>query len=291
MIISSCQTSVERDVISDEYTKFPKGGLLTTRFSSLEEFKKEVKVKQQSSKIILTHTVNEGKVISTLKNGIAEPDILKARGGGFWDKLMLGIQSPYFVSYRNDVMITYILARKRHNVFGWEDVAFFDLAQRMKSNIYTEDLVKISKEDLSEKGFINTFNHITSQAFMVVLFSEKFADFIADTHERTNMPELVSGDFTKEQIEDIKNGVVDNYVDMINNKWGQQLGKHLKQKYQITSRTNWTPELLAAFLNDIQSYYSYVFRIGFRPFKESDLIVENFAKKINRAMNGDVKVH
>ena len=147
-----------------------------------------------------------------------------------------------------------------------------------------DDLANANAEDLSEKGYLNTFNHITGQAFMTSIFSEKFADFIADVHERGNMPELITGVFTNDQIMDLEKGPVDNYVDMINNEWGQELGERLKKKHQITSTTNWAVEFLAMFLNDIQQYYSWTFQVGFEPFKPEDDVVKKFSFKLKKVL-------
>ena len=82
---------------------------------------------------------------------------------------------------------------------------------------------------------------------------------------------------------------MDNYVDLINNEWGQELGKQLKEKYNIDRETNWTPELLANYLNDLQSYYSWAFQIGFEPFRPEDDVVRRFSDKINIVMQGRLK--
>jgi len=97
---------------------------------------------------------------------------------------------------------------------------------------------------------------------------------------------LITGKFTEKQLSDPKNGAVDNYVDMVNNEWGQELGKLLKQKYQLSDTTHWTPKLLTNFLNDQQQYYSWIFEIGFEPFRPSDIMVIRYAAKINKAMAG-----
>ncbi len=56
------------------------------------------------------------------------------------------------------------------------------------------------------------------------------ADYIADLHERHHLPELTTlGKFTSAQLNDFNNSPLDNYVDMINNEWGQELGKFQKQ--------------------------------------------------------------
>jgi hypothetical protein len=120
---------------------------------------------------------------------------------------------------------------------------------------------------------------------MTSIFSEDLADFVADVHERHNLPELISGIFTPHQLNDLKDGPVDNYLDLINNEWGQELGKTLRAKYNLCRNTQWTPELLANYLNDIQSYYSWTFWIGFKPFRPDDEMVVRFAGKINKVLS------
>lgn len=267
---------------------FAKGALLTTDFNSFEDFKKVVTIEYSNKAkrwVRLTHSSNSGAVSSILKTGVSEADFINAKAGGLWDRMKLGFRSPYFVLNRKDLLRVYFLSRRRHKDFGWPDKAFFDLAETMKNNIYKEDLALASAGELSEKGYINTFNHVIAQALMTSLFSEDLADFVADTHERKTMPELITGNFSKEQLGDIENGVVDNYVDMINNEWGQELGKQLKGKYNLSSDTYWTSELLTNYLNDLQSYFGRVFMLRFNPFTEQDELTIHFANKINRLMD------
>jgi len=280
------------------YTTGTKGALLSTRFKSFEELKKVIQIEYykvipgsdyamyKKPLVRLTHSSIGREVTSILKSGVSEADFIRARDGGFWDRVQLALHSPYFVINRNDLLRVFNLSRRRHYMFGEGDVAFYDLAETMLFNISDDDLALMHFEDLSEKGFINTFNHITPQAFMTTLFSEELADFIADTHERQNMPELITGKFTEDQLTDLQNGPVDNYVDLINNEWGQELGKLLREKHDINRNTYWTPELLVDYLNDIQSYYSWAFQIGFKPYRPEDQVVIRFSNKINRVMGG-----
>jgi len=223
-----------------------------------------------------------------LRNGISEDDFLVARRGNFIDKFILGCRCPFAVMHRKALMCIENLGRRRPWDFGKGDVAFYDLAEIMVSHICKEDTARIPPLDLTEKGYLNTFNHITAQAFMTALFSRETADFVADVHERHNLPQLITGRFTPTQLEDPAEGPVDNYVDMLNNEWGQELGQMLASKYSITDQTYWTPELLTACLNDIQAYYSYSLAIGFTPFRPSDEIVIRFTAKINKLLLNDI---
>lgn len=281
----SCRQAPQNTAAPDDTRRSLKGALLLTKFNSLDELKAVVQIEYAphgEPMVRLTHSNNGRKVTSILTPGISQLDFMHARQGSFWDRVWLALRCPYAVVNRRQLQVAYILARRLNHAFGEGDVAFYDLAETMMYNISLDDFTHIPSENLSEKGYINTFNHITAQAFTTSIFSEELADFIADIHERYNMPELISGVFTEEQLSDLETGPVDNYVDMINNEWGQELGKVLRSKYQISTKTYWTPELLTDYLNDIQSYYSWVFGIGFEPFCATDDLVTKFSSKINR---------
>lgn len=255
--------------------------LLLTRFNSLAELKEVVDIKYATDEVLLTYKSGSREVTSTLRSGVSEDDFMRARRGGLWAKAQVSLMTPYAVANRSNLMVIENLGRRRPWDFGKGDVAFYDLAETMVKNIVPEDLKSMPEKDTTEKGYLNTFNHITAQAIMTSIFSERLADFVADVHERHNMPELITGVFTEAQLTDMKDGPTDNYIDLINNEWGQELGKVLQSKYAISRNTIWTPQLMADYLNDIQGYYSWTFGIGFTPFRTTDEIVNRFAAKIN----------
>lgn len=270
--------------------------LLASRFNSLEELQTVVDIKylhdsviadtNQYARVQLTYYIDGQEVISELESGISQGDIIEVRDGDFWDRFGLVIDSPFAIANRMELNRIYTLARRKANLFGEGDVAFYDLAEASVKKINTPDFAYINPSDSSEKGYINTFNHVTAQAFITTLFSEELADFIADLHERHSMPELTSGNFTSEQLSEPNSNPVDNYVDMINNELGQEIGNQLKIKYGINSQTIWSGELLTDYLNDIQAYYSWTFGVGFLPFRSEEELVCRFADKVNMVMAG-----
>ncbi len=291
----ACQysPSVDKDTLSpatEPTYRAVKGALLGTRFKSLEELKSVIKIEyfndnaSSDSMVRVSHYSNGLEVISVLETGVSQGDFSKARDGNLWDRLSLVIRSPFTVINRADLERAYILSRRIPIWFGEGDVAFFDLAETSVANINTEDLAFRHAKDSTEKGYLNSFNHITAQAFITSCFSEEMADFIADSHERFRHPELITGKFTEKQIKDLEEGPVDNYVDLINNEWGQEVGKALRKEHNISRETYWTPELLTNYLNDLQSYYSWAFQIGFKPFNPDDIVVLRFSNKINVLM-------
>jgi hypothetical protein len=296
----TCDTSADSDSLaprSNAIYSTVKGALLGSRFKSFEELKSVIQIEylnhnadtdstiHRNSKVCIRDCSNGMEVISVLASGITEGDIAKAKNGDFWDRLGIIFRSPYAVSHRKDLEKVFLLARLKPDLFGEGDVVFFNLAQASFRNINTPDLAFVNSRDSTEKGYINTFNHMTAQAFITSLFSEELADFVGDVHERYHHPELILGKFREKEISDLGEGPVDNYVDLINNEWGQEVGKQLKEKYNINPKTRWTPELLANYLNDLQLYYSWALQLGFKPFKPEDEQVIKFSRKVNMVMN------
>jgi hypothetical protein len=99
------------------------------------------------------------------------------------------------------------------------------------------------------------------------------------------MPQLVSGKFTDFQLNDTINFPVDNYVDIINNELGQELGKFLKYKYAINQETRWTADFTCKFLNEVQDYYAQSFDIEIKPYQKNDSLIKRFSQKIETVKN------
>ena len=265
-----------------EFNKLRKP-LVTTHIASYKELKALVDIEFTTSpkkQVILTHRLHDNEVQSILEEGISEDDLKEIKGASLFEQVKFGIMHPYVAINRHDLKRVNFLARRWRSMGIEGEIAFYDLSTIIKKNILTEGRT-IAKEDMGEKGYFNTFNHICAQALLTSIFSEKLADFIADVHE-LKRPFLIDSNFTEEQIQDINEGVVDNYVDLINNEWGQELGKLLKQKYRIDNTTTWTAPLLADYLNDVQAYFSWTLNLRFKGIRPDNEDIILFAKKINK---------
>lgn len=275
---------------------YGKEALLLSRFDSFSAFTSVVKleyfgvpngtttVKDREGRVRLSYEAGGDFFTKELTSGISQRDLAQAQNGGLWGRIMLALRAPHLVWDVKDLKRVNMLSRRDGTIFRESSAAFYDLALAMVRHISAYDQAMIAPADLSEKGYLNTFNHITAQAFVTAIFSERLANFIADAHERYNMPELTTGDFTPAQIADVNFGPTDNYVDIINNECGQKLGKQLRKSHHLNRHTTWTPILLAQVLNDVQAYFSWAFQIGFIPFKPEDDVVIKFYQKINLVM-------
>lgn len=286
-------SDVCRPLSYDQIQKYGRGALLASRFNSFDEFESIVTIQwfedghlsegpnQENNAVRLTYCYGDHTIVSELKSGIDQEDILQAKEGSLLEQFNVVYQVPNAIRQRKQLQQLYRLAKRLGDEFGFDDVAFYYVAEAAANKILEKGL---SSRDKGEKGFINTFNHITAQALITTLFSEELADFVADVHELKNMPELTTGMFTESQLTDPNNYPVDNYIDMINNELGQEIGRQLKEKYQITRQTVWTTSLLANYLNDLQSYYSWAFQIDMTPFSKEEEIVVRFTDKMNTVL-------
>ena len=235
-----------------------------------------------NDRVSIQYCSNGNLISSELRKGISQLDILKAKNGELEKQIQLLRESPYSISHRREMAEIYVLARRRFDLFLWGDVAFYDLAEYSAKELISDSSnAYIEKRDRGEKGYLNTFNHITAQAFITSIYNEEMADHIADVHELYNMPELVHGVFTEQQLSHPDDNPVDNYVDLVNNEIGQELGKELKEKLGIGRHTVWTNKLLCQYLNELQSFYARAFRIRMQPFKEDQRIIKRFVIKLN----------
>lgn len=287
----SC-TSVSSEQISTD--KQPKArALLATKYVGLEDFQNVVKIEYlEEAKdsaigtVKLSYLDNNELITGKLSDGITQGDLTKALRGNQWDKLYLAMRTPYAVWNRKKLSEVFMLARHFNSYFGEGDVAFYDIAQASMRNISPQNGAFDNFRDSLEKGYINTFNHVTAQTFITALYDEEIADYVATVHERHTMPHLVSGLFSEKQLNDTFDFPVDNYVDIINNEIGQELGKWLRCKYKITADTEWNASFTCQFMNDIQDYYARSFQIKIKPFMEQHNVVVHFSAKIEGIKKG-----
>ncbi|MFZ1423721.1 MAG: hypothetical protein WAS55_07845 [Saprospiraceae bacterium] len=267
--------------------------LLTTRFKNFDHFKTVVSItykqdlcnvdsnKSCNSAVNLIYFSNGERISRTMTSGVNQGDLISIQNADYWTQLKFVLSNPYAIRQRKALERIHILSRRRADIYGSKDVAFFDLAEASVRHINTPNLAFLSVQDSLEKGYLNTFNHVTAQAIISSFFSEDLADLIGDLHERFYLPELTTGNFKESQLTDSINNPTDNYVDIINNEIGQKIGKALKDNYKINEKTRCTPIFLASYLNSIQSYYTWSLELGMDNFRPTDEVVIKFSKKLN----------
>lgn len=267
--------------------------LLATRFENLDQLKKIVRIEyyRDSSKtdsagksesfVILNYKCGQDNITKELRSGVSQNEIINMTKGSKTGQLEFIVTNSSLVRQRKQLEAVYRLARKKEEYYGSGDVAFYLLSEATFRNINTPELAYFTFRDSLEKGYINTFNHITAQAIITAFFSEALANVVSDLHERANMPELTTGLFSEKQLNDTINYPVDNYVDLVNNRIGQLLGNKIKESYKLDEYTVCTPELLCSILNKIEEYYMWSMGVGMEPFHASEELVIKFSRKMN----------
>ncbi len=268
--------------------------LLATRFNTMESLREKVRIEYSNKKclhdstecgqseVYLEYTSGGQTIRRWFRSGVNQGDLLKHKEADLLTKARFVVRHPRLVRFRRELEKVHILSRRRADLFGSLDAAFYHFAETSFRNITTPATAFANFRDSGEKGYLNTFNHITAQAIITAFFSEDLAELIGDLHERLNMPELSTGRFSAQQLQDSLNNPMDNYVDIINNEIGQQLGKQLKRKYGIHSFTICDAGLLTMLLNEIQSYYMRTLGIGLNTFCSSDELIIKFSNKLNK---------
>jgi hypothetical protein len=292
--LCGCLAMADRPKLSASHCEVdeaaPIGPLIATRYPNLQALETTVQITYHADGVTITQCSNGTAIQSSLSQGVSEKDFRIARDSGLVERVSLAIRSPYALFQLGDLKRIFVLSRRKQKVFGAGSVAFYDFGERMTQHIVSSHRNQIAEDDWGEKGFLNTFNHVTAQAFVTAIYDETMAEYVADVHERYNMPELITGDFKPKQLTSPTNNPVDNYVDMINNEWGQQLGMRLKAELEIGRNTVWTPVLLADFLNELQCFYAWSLGVRFAPFEADDDEVIRFSKKLNLVLHEGVGI-
>lgn len=267
--------------------------LLATRFANLDQLKQIVQIEyyrdssvydieaKPESVVVLNYNCGQANLKKQLRSGISQAEIMNITKGSKNGQLNFIFKHSALVRERKQLEAVYRLARKKEEYYGSGDVAFYLISEATFRNINTPELAYLTFRDSLEKGYINTFNHITAQAIITAFFSEELANIVSDLHERANMPELTTGLFSEKQLMDTINYPVDNYVDLVNNRIGQLLGNKIRECYKLDEYTVCTPELLCSILNKIEEYYMWSMGVGMEPFHASEELVIKFSRKMN----------
>ncbi len=267
--------------------------LLACRFRDLDHLKTKVNITYNKDYTIqdttnctnstanIIYVSNNERLKHVLKSGTRQSDLINIQSSNLMSKIFFTIQNLKCIRKRKELEKVHYLSRRREDIYGSRAVAFYNISEAIVKNINTPDIAIDSYRDTLEKGYLNTFNHILSQAIITSFFSLELADMVGDLHELENMPQLACGVFSTVQLADTTNNPVDNYVDIINNLIGQKIGLKLRSKFCIRSNSFISNEFITCYLNDIQNYLSWSLGIGISDFKPNDELIIKFTQKLN----------
>jgi len=157
--------------------------------------------------------------------GVSTQEIAEASKKSKIYQYWFGIKHPQVVYYKNQIKGSLLLMKNFDGPTGFH-------------NQFGKGLTGISKEKALD--YKNTFRHIAGQALLTIVYGSDFADFIGDAHERDD--------------NGYEGNRIDAITDLINNPYGQRVGKALSEKYDFTNPDNITAKNVASFLTEVSEY-------------------------------------
>jgi hypothetical protein len=117
---------------------------------------------------------------------------------------------------------------------------------------------------------------VFGQAVITTIYGRGAADYAGDLHER-DQPSLISGAILPAE----ERQAIDNYSDMINNLYGQDIGERVAKTLGVSSSTVWTPALTAKYVNAIQGEIASEMGWKVTPFSATDPQIVKFSALLN----------
>ncbi len=205
-----------------------------------------------------------------------------ANKAGLPGKAALGMRYPELVWHKSELEGVRKLALGiKHEGEEAPAITMFGMAKEMYKNLqtkpkgptYTVGDNVVTMKDATE----NMLLHVAGQATLTTLYGRNVADLAGDIHER-GQPALITGKISATE----ERQAIDNYSDLVNNLYGQDIGKRLSEKF--SSKTAWTPALTAEFFNAIQSEIAAETGLTFKPFDEKNIKIQKFTNLLNEVM-------
>jgi hypothetical protein len=201
---------------------------------------------------------------------VTQAELKAAAAGGFLDKAAVALAHPELVWFKSDLEAIEKLSFVKKNTAG---SAIGHVTDAMLTHIKPP-----AKSKAASEGRQNMLLHVFGQAVITTLFGRAAADLAGDIHER-DMASLISGAITPAEAK----GAIDNYVDLINNVYGQQLGAQLATSVGVGvgGGTTWDPALTTEYLNAAQRWISREMGWKMSDFTVSDSVVVKFTALLN----------
>ena len=275
--------------------------LVESDFKTLDDLKKEIPIVYTPRALKGTYlpqsgefeydyepayvTVSDPKAGSQYRNTLSEDtpseaELQRIAGVEIGEQVMWGASHRDVLLYREDLEAVVKLSYAPKNSAG---TALFYVAEEMSNNVQGDN----------PSRYINAFKHVFGQSVITTLRGRGAADLVGDIHEREFVSDvfatqekqqqnLTSGFATQnKQPQPSEKELIDTYVDLINNTYGQDLGEQLRTDLGISRSTYWTPELTAEYLNAVQQYLGKELNLQLKAFEVDSDTVKKFANLIN----------
>ena len=262
--------------------------IIASEHPTLEKLKEEIDITYGNGRVTVGHSKKKLKDRNTLRSSlIGEAELKKAHEASEkWNhvrKALFGLSHPRLAinqtALERSEKLSFVKKNNSGSALGRISNAMFDNIQNKPSVKPYEGPggEKLTSHDATK----NMMLHVFGQSTFTVLYGEGAADLTGDLHER-DQPSLITGEIG----EDEEAQAIDNYADMVNNEYGQEVGLHLRRRLGINDRTVWTPDITAKYLNSVQDYFSQSHEWSFKDFDASDARVHRFTNLLNEVQHG-----
>jgi len=249
--------------------------LLASNYKTLDDLKKDVAIEYGDGYVMVRHGGRENYLkMSTF----TQKEVTEARDA--WDK---GDKSKAGKLLGKNLSLAWDLKDNEDAMHG-----IFTLGQKNPEGVTLNTVAKAmlgnlkgnaSKSAGEQEALKSMFLHVHGQALITSLWGSQVADISGDIHER-DQEALITGKFEGMSSQQM-NGVIDNYVDLVNNMYGQDLGERLKDQFKITKETKWTDQLTADYFTAVQDYLGETHGLTFKNFDTNSKEVKAFTRLLN----------
>lgn len=258
--------------------------LIANNYKDLAALKKAVDIKYtpagkiSSAEVSVTDKAKKSKGTNTLSEGTAgQAEIKKAAGGDWGDKLAFGAANPSAVWHKSALEGIEKLSYAKKNTAGSalghiSDAMYPHIAKPPTGGAVWIGKVKVTMPDATK----NMLLHVFGQAVITTIYGRSAADYAGDLHER-DQASLISGAILPAE----ERQAIDNYADMINNLYGQDIGERVAKTLGVSSSTVWTPALTAKYVNAIQGEIASEMGWKMTPFSATDPQIVKFSALLN----------
>ena len=251
---------------------------IANRYKDMADLKKDISVKYSPDEVAVSDTKKLKLGTNTLsEDQLGQDEIKKAQSGSNIDKILVGIAHPGAAWYRKELEGINKMSYVKQNASG---TAIGHISDQMYSHLSTKPtgptVMKGKDKVTYGDATKNMLLHVFGQSAITTVFGRGAADYAGDTHER-DQGSLITGAFKPGEIRD----AIDNYSDMVNNLYGQDIGERVAAKLGITSSTVWTPALTAKYVNAVQGEIAKEMKWKFTPFAATDPEIKKFSALLN----------
>lgn len=270
--------------------------LIATDYKSLRELKRELDITYSPAQFIpdndggiampayvtISHPGGGINMANTLSEStIKQEELKRATNANPFYQALTATAHPEVGVFRSELDSIRMLSFVRHNrsgsAIGVISNSMFTRIRNKppdthRSYATAKGMAKISAHD----AIRNMMLHVFGQAIITTLHGRVVADLAGDIHER-DQDSLITGKIAVTEEKD----AVDNYTDLVNNLYGQELGEELRLTFDINRDTTWTPELVTSYLNAAQRYFHQHKGWRFQEFSKNDDEVKKFTSLLN----------